>query len=325
MDARVGGIPCTYTDVIRLSRDGGGAEIGSHLCDRLGFDDYLAFPSGRAALVYALEAAGVEPADEVLLPGYTCHSVDRAVRSVASPVYVDVRDDGCFDVADIRAKASEETTAIVPVHTFGKVVDVAGIEDAAREYGMTVVEDACHALGATHESDDIGSIGEFCFFSFRFSKEVTKFKGGLLLGREALDPSEHLEPCDTRWMAGLLGAYLGDRFRGALPSPVYETVQTRLLTPFFTSSSASLGPTTPVELSDRAATFLTWQYRRLSDRVSRRREHARRYCRILDGVSEDEFDESHGYYRFAVRLRESADDVDRHLRTRGIGTSRMYS
>lgn len=325
MIARVGGVPCKASDFSVLFGVESENTITEHLLSKLDYEHAIAFPSGRTALAYALKFAGIDEDDEVIVPGYTCYSVKRAVQSVSTPVYADIGNDFCIDIEDAVEKISPNTAAIVPVHTFGKPSDMHAIRDLADDHDLTVVEDAAHALGTTHLSDKVGSCSEFCFFSFRFSKEATAYKGGLLFSERALSVEDGNARSDIIWPIKLGTVLAGDHLRGFLPGSVYHSLQKWVVKPFFTSSSNTIGTLSAIEFSDSKDAFLGHQYEQLADEVTARRRNAKLYNELLSGVRKPPSDDGHSFYRYPILVNHNRDMYSERLRKAGVGCSSMYS
>lgn len=142
------------------------------------------FFKGRVALLAILDAAGIGPGDQVLLPGYTCVVVPNSILYVgAEPVFIDILPD-TFNLAPQAVKAYLQTPeagnarAIVVQHTYGIPCDFDEIREIASEKGLLLIEDSCHALGSTYKNRPVGSLGDASFFSTQWSKPVTTGLGG---------------------------------------------------------------------------------------------------------------------------------------------------
>lgn len=142
----------------------------------------FSFASGRMALYVLLEALGIGPGDEVIVPAFTCVVVPNAILyRGARPVYVDI-DPGTFniDVSQVEARISSRTRAIIAQHTFGLICDIDGITQLAARYKLAVLEDCAHSLGATHRGRACGSLGTAAFFSTDHTKVINTGTGGML-------------------------------------------------------------------------------------------------------------------------------------------------
>ncbi len=149
------------------------------LCDRLGAANAVAVSSGTAALHVALAAFGVRPGDEVIVPTLTFAATANAVRLCgADPVFADVDPVTLtLDPADLARRVTPRTRGAIPVHFAGHPADVAEIRAVLPE-GAFVLEDACHALGASRDGRPAGTLGEAACFSFHPAKHVTTGEGG---------------------------------------------------------------------------------------------------------------------------------------------------
>ena len=139
--------------------------------------------NGTVSLRIALQAAGVAAGDEVIVPPYTFVSTATAViESNAVPVFADVDlDTFNLDPAAVESAVTPRTRAVIPVHFAGQPADMDAIMAVARAHGLTVIEDAAHAHGASHRGRPAGSIGHAGSFSFQSSKNLTAGEGGIIV------------------------------------------------------------------------------------------------------------------------------------------------
>ena len=130
--------------------------------------------SGTAALSLMLRAYGVGPGDEVIVPAHTFIASALAVAHAgATPVLCDVEDGtGLIDPEAARAAVGPRTAAILAVHLYGQICDMAAIEAFARPRGLLVLEDAAQAHGARYHGRRAGSLGAAAAFSFYPSKNL---------------------------------------------------------------------------------------------------------------------------------------------------------
>ena len=130
--------------------------------------------SGTAALRLALQAVGVGPGDEVVVPVNTFIATAEAVSHCgATPVFVDcLPGTANIDVGQIEAALTKRTKAIVPVHLYGQPADMDPILELAARHGLAVVEDACQAHGARSKGRPCGSLGLAAAFSFYPGKNL---------------------------------------------------------------------------------------------------------------------------------------------------------
>lgn len=151
--------------------------------DRLGVGHAVAVNSATAALHLALEALGVGPGDEVIVPTYTFAASGETVRYLgARPRLADVDATTCNLTAEtIQAQLRPTTRAIQVVHIAGLVADMGPILELASSRGIAVIEDAAHALPATRNGRDAGSFGAAGALSFYATKTVTTGEGGMLV------------------------------------------------------------------------------------------------------------------------------------------------
>lgn len=143
----------------------------------------IAVCNGTAAIDIAVEALGIGPGDEVIMPTFTIIScVSQIVRAGAKPVLVDSDPmTWNMDVAQIAAKITPKTKAIMIVHIYGLPADVDPILELARKHRLKVIEDAAEMHGQTYKGRPCGSFGDISTFSFYPNKHVTTGEGGMVL------------------------------------------------------------------------------------------------------------------------------------------------
>lgn len=144
--------------------------------------------SGLSALQLALEAYGIGPGDEVIVPAFTFVATAAAVTFAgATPVFADVDPETCnIDVTQIEAAITAHTKAIIPVHLYGLPAEMDALMTLAAKHNLTVIEDACQAHGARYRGRRTGSLGHAAAFSFYPSKNLGACgDGGMLVTNDA--------------------------------------------------------------------------------------------------------------------------------------------
>jgi perosamine synthetase len=166
--------------------------VEARACADLGTQYASFLVNWTAGYDIALDMAGVQPGDEVIIPAITfIATASPIIRKGAKVVFADVqRETVNMDPEDVARKITAKTRAIVPVHLGGYPVDMDPIMELARENGITVIEDAAHAYGGHYKGTPLGAIGDFGAFSFHEVKNITSLgEGGILctnneLGRQ---------------------------------------------------------------------------------------------------------------------------------------------
>lgn len=152
------------------------------LADYCGVEHAVALNSGTSGLHAAYAAAGIGSGDEIIMPANTfAATANAALYLGAKPVFCDIRlDTYNIDETKIEALISEKTKAIVPVHFAGHPCEMEKIAAVGKKHNLLVIEDACHALGASYKNKKIGSLSDAAVFSFHPVKSITTGEGGMV-------------------------------------------------------------------------------------------------------------------------------------------------
>jgi UDP-4-amino-4,6-dideoxy-N-acetyl-beta-L-altrosamine transaminase len=143
----------------------------------------VAVSSGTAGLHLAALAAGIRKGDEVITTPLTfAASANCALYCGAKPVFADITEQGIINPAEIEKRISSKTKAVIPVHYSGMPCSMKEIKKIAEEKKLIVIEDACHALGASYECSRIGDCkySDMAVFSFHPVKHITTGEGGMI-------------------------------------------------------------------------------------------------------------------------------------------------
>jgi len=174
------------TDVVK---SGKWSWIGPHeraFCEEyrnfIGTDYCLCLANGTVTLQCALQAVGVEPGDEVIVPALTWVATAQAAMDIgANVVLVDIDAQTlCIDPTAIENAITPKTKAIIPVHLYGCMADMDAIMKIAKKHDLKVVEDVAHQHGSRWRDTGAGAIGDAGSFSFQQSKVLTSGEGGAI-------------------------------------------------------------------------------------------------------------------------------------------------
>lgn len=147
------------------------------------------FSSGTAALHAAYFVAGIAKGDEFITSPLTFAATANAGLYLgAKPVFADIDEHGNLDPKETAQKVTRKTKAIVAVDYGGFPARLNELRKVARKAKVVLIEDACHALGATYKGKKIGSVSDLSVFSFHPVKSITTGEGGAVLTeRKAYD------------------------------------------------------------------------------------------------------------------------------------------
>ncbi len=166
-----------------------GPKLGHHveafenaLCEQMAVPHAVALSSGTASLRAALAALGVGCGDEVIVPSFTfIATVNAVVTMGAVPVFCEIDRSLGADPADVEAKITDRTAAVMPVHLENQGCAMDALLDVAHRGGIAVIEDACQAIGSSYKGHALGTIGDVGAFSLQLEKNITSGEGGALV------------------------------------------------------------------------------------------------------------------------------------------------
>lgn len=174
------------TKVLQTRWIGQGPKVEQFECEFqnkfLSNNSALAVGSGTDALHLAYLLADIKPGDEVIVPVFTCTATSIPLLYIGAKIrFADVDPNTLnISVEHVKTLVNEKTKAIVCVHYGGLPCDMDELHAIAAKYGIPVIEDAAHAIGATYKGRYIGDISDFSTFSFQAIKHITTGDGGMI-------------------------------------------------------------------------------------------------------------------------------------------------
>lgn len=164
-------------------------ELEAALASRLGVRHVHVCSSGTAAVFTALAACGVGAGDEVIVPPFTFVADIEAVLWLgAIPVFAEMDDTLCLAPSAVEAALTPRTKAVLVVHMCGAMARLAELTELCRRRGVTLIEDAAQAMGATFQGKALGTFGRAGCFSYDYVKTMTCAEGGAVVTD---DPALH--------------------------------------------------------------------------------------------------------------------------------------
>ena len=272
----------------------------------------ISLSSATAGFHLAFQALGIGAGDEVITPSLTFVAVvNMIVLAGATPVFADVHPQTLnLDPTSVEKLITTRTRAIVPVHFAGLPCDLTALHALARPHGISVIEDAAHAAGATLGGKPIGGLSDLTVFSFHAMKNLTTGEGGMI--------TTHSDRLAEQLRLLRFHGMDRDAWKRYGPggTPTYDVIQ----------------PGYKYNLTDMQAALGLHQLRKLERHNAARSAHAAAYRRLLADVPEillpsetAGYAARHAWHLFAVRLELerltlSRDEIMHKLREENIGT-----
>jgi len=272
----------------------------------------VAVNSGTSALHAACFAAGIASGDEVITSPVTFVASSNCVLYCGGkPVFADIEEETVnMDAAEVKKKITSMTKAVIPVHFAGQPVDMEKISGPAKSKGLTIIEDACHALGATYKGSKTGSCkhSDMTVLSFHAVKHITTGEGGMVLTNNK-ELYEKLQMFRTHGITKA-PALLENKDEGAWYYEMQHLGYNYRITDF----QCALGIS---------------QMKKLESFVQRRKQIAGMYDDAFKGSRSigtvvQKNDRSSAFHLYAIRVRKDRRKVFDELRKQGIGVNVHY-
>jgi perosamine synthetase len=272
----------------------------SAMADLAGVRHAVAVNNGTTALVAALQVQDLSPGDEVITSPFTfAASLNAILEAGATVRFADITEnDFCVDPDAVAAVAGPRARVLMPVHLYGQCADMGALLPLAARHGLTVVEDAAQAIGATLDGRAAGSFGLGCF-SLYATKNVTTAEGGVIT---TSDPA------------------LADRLRVLRNQGMRQRYQYEVAGHNY-------------RMTDLHAAVGIPQLDRLAELTERRRHNAEALSKGLSDVSGLELPtvlpgRGHVWHQYTVLVTEDApltrDELSARLTEKGVGNGVYY-
>ncbi|MDQ0218434.1 DegT/DnrJ/EryC1/StrS family aminotransferase [Peribacillus cavernae] len=255
--------------------------------------------NGSDAIHIALQASGVGPGDEVIVPAFTFFATAGAVaRAGATPVYADI-DPRTFNIdpASIEKAVTDKTKAIVLVHLYGQMADMDAIAAVAKKHNLAVIEDAAQAIGAKYKGKTVGELGTAATYSFFPTKNLGAYGDGGMIVTNDTELAEKMRVI---------------RVHGSKPKYHHHV----------------LGYNS--RLDELQAAVLNVKFPHLDTWIKLRREKANTYTQLLNEALKDnvvtpfiEEHNEHVFHQYTIRVQRR-DELQAFLKEHGVATMIYY-
>jgi dTDP-4-amino-4,6-dideoxygalactose transaminase len=284
--------------VLRSGQFIGGPEVEAlerEAANYLGAKHGIGVNSGTDALVIGLRALGIGPGDEVITTPFSFFATAESISNVgATPVFVDIHEATFnIDPSLIEGAITPRTTAIMPVHLYGRPCEMNAILDIAERHHLRVIEDCAQSFGARYQGKQTGTLGHVGAYSFFPTKNLGGFGDGGLIATDDDD-------------AALLARKL--RSHGSMKKYQNEM----------------LGYNSRLDAIQAA--LLRVKLPRVDGWNESRRDVARRYETALASAMDvvtPEITDGHVFHQYTIRTRHR-DHVRRALEEQGVGSMVYY-
>jgi dTDP-4-amino-4,6-dideoxygalactose transaminase len=263
----------------------------------LGVKHAIGLNSGTDALIIGMRALGIKPGDEVITTPFSFFATAESISIIgATPVFVDIEKDSFnIDCSLIEQAITGKTTAIMPVHLFGRPCNINEIVALAEKHDLKVIEDCAQSFGATADGKQTGSFGNGGAFSFFPTKNLGAMGDGGLF----------VTDCDA-------AAHSALKLRNHGGIDKY--------------SNDELGYNS--RLDSVQAAILSVKLKYIDKYNTGRREVAARYNELLagiDGVITPDVCDGHVFHQYTVRITDvSRDEVHASMMKAGVGCMIYY-
>ena len=287
-------------------------KLESEIAKLCGTNSAVAVASGTDALLLSLKNIGIENGDFVITTPFTFFATAGAIyNSGATPIFIDIKPN-TFNIDPSKIKDLIETKsfhhkrlsidlsrikAIIPVHLYGQIADMDPIVESTKSYDLTIIEDACQAIGAEYKGKKAGSIGNLGCFSFFPTKNLGAYGDAGMITTNNEEFANNLKKLRVHGAeSGYYHASIGDNSR-------LDTIQ--------------------------AAVLLT-ELPYLDDWNKKRIENAQYYSDLLKDIEEIDCpyiarERKHIFHQYSIRVKNNKRDaLMDFLREKNIGSKIYY-
>ena len=263
------------------------------ICDYTGAEDCASIGSGTNALVCALKALGVGPGHQVMTVGHTFVSTTEAIVNVgATPVFVDIDEFYHLDVSKLQL--SDTLKAILFVDLYGQTPDIDKINQFAKQFNLSVIEDAAQSFGSEYNGKKVGSLVDLTCFSFNPVKNLGAMgDAGAVTGTKALVDKVRMY-----------------RDHGRKTKFEYDTVGYN------------------ARIDNLQAVIVQAKLKKIDEWLDKKREVCRRYTKHLSGVVGCPLEapwSKHSYYVYVIETPAGTRDaLQSFLKDKGVATNIHY-
>jgi len=161
-------------------------KLEEDLCAYLGVEHISLFTNATVALMTALRVLEIK-GEVITTPFSFAATTSALVWNGLEPVFADI-DPETFnlDPRQVRSAVTSRTAALLPVHTFGRPCDVAGLQNVADDFGLSILYDSAHAFGVNCHCGSLLSHGDLSVLSFHATKVFNTFEGGAIISKSAV-------------------------------------------------------------------------------------------------------------------------------------------
>jgi len=260
----------------------------------------IAFINGTATMHAALEAHGIQPGDEVIVPPLTMSATTFAVlQANATPVFADIDTDTLqISASSIAERITSQTKAIITVALYGLSPDMDAVMEIARKHNLLVIEDNAQCFLGEYKGKIAGTLGDCASFSFQSSKHLASGEGGMIITDDA-ELAEKIRKVQSLGYAGV-SASKGKITKKDIQDPDYDR-------------HVSMGWN--YRMPELCAAVALAQLENIDELVERRIEVAGLFNKAVQGIDwfiPQQVNEaySHSYWSWVARL--ARDDISWH-------------
>jgi dTDP-4-amino-4,6-dideoxygalactose transaminase len=317
--------PLKLKDAITSPTEDYASKLKDYFSRNFKKDNVVFTSDGRNAIYLALKTIGLKRNDEILIPGYVCDAVREAIKPICKPVYVDI-DQRTFniDVEKIESNITKNTKAILVAHLYGNPCDMKGIVDIANDNNLILIEDVAQALNGKYNGEKLGSFGDFAMFSFRFTKDITSFRGGALLANDKTNMNLKSDSSFKSFCELIITLAAMTQVK-MMPAKIYAPLKKHILFPFFKKSASKIYVCDKT-LSNYQCYLLYQQLKKMEGIIEKRRRNAKYYSKELKDVCaipEETKLGKHTHYRYTIQS-DKRDELYNYLLKHGIEADKMY-
>lgn len=278
---------------------------------------------GRTSLFLALKDIELKENDEIIVPSYICDIVPKVASLFGKVVYADI-DPKTFvvDYEDLKRKITRNTKVVIAAYLYGNAHNIKNIKKLCYKNKIILIEDCAQSIYSFDKKIRAGSVGDYSFFSFRFSKDINLFKGGALMTNKKINiPLK--KSSSLKALILIIMMFFILKAQKIFYGRSYHYLKMHFLVPYFKKTNFNSAKAIE-SMSDFEKELIIKTMKKMPVIVEKRNSNAVRYTKCLKDIKKIQLCDysNSSMLRFNI-LTKRRDELIKFLQKKGVEAGNM--